>query len=134
VRERLVRSDHPEVITTGRGGELMRIRTIAAATIVAAGLTATLTGVASASTPAAPPPGGGMIIRCEDGKPVTRELTDEDRERIREMRERAGEPREGGRVTFHGEPGADGKRIKIIQGERGEHRSPEEMCAARPAH
>ncbi len=117
----------------------MRIRTIAAATMVAAGLTATLTGAASASTPAGPPPGDAVIIACEDGKPVERELTDADRARIEKMRERAresGELREGHRVLIPRTPGGPGegeKRTKIIVGERGEHRLSDDVCAARPA-
>ena len=115
----------------------MRIRTIAAAALVAAGLAVTLTGAASASTPVVAPSGDGVIITCKDGKPVERELTDADREKIEKLRERAAELGDGehNRIRIPAEPGEPGdgeKRIQIIRGEGGEHRSPEEICADRP--
>jgi hypothetical protein len=95
------------------------LRTIGLAALVAAGLTVTLAGAASAGTPVAGPPGEGVIITCRDGKPVERRATDGDRERIEKLRKRDGES-------------PDGKRRVIIDGERGEdHRSPEEICASR---
>jgi hypothetical protein len=106
----------------------MRLRTITGAAFAAAALTVTLTGAASASTPAATPPGEGVIITCRDGKPVERRVTEADRARIEELRKRAAESPDG-KVRVEG---GDGKHREIIHGERGEgHRSPEEACASR---
>lgn len=97
----------------------MRMRTISLAALVAAALTVTLTGAASASTPAFGPREDGLIITCRDGKPVERRVTDGDREGVEKLRKRDGES-------------PDGKHREIIDGERGEgHRSPEESCASR---
>jgi hypothetical protein len=109
----------------------MRIRTIAGAVLAAAGLTAALTGAASASTPALAPSDEGVIITCRDGKPVERELAEADRQRIEELRKRAAESPDG-KVRVEGE--GKGERRKIIVGERREDRpSPEEICARGPA-
>jgi hypothetical protein len=106
----------------------MRMRTIAGAALAAVGLTVALTGAASASTPAVAPPGDGVIITCRDGKPVERELTEDDRQRIEELRRRAAASPDG-RVRVE-EPSRDGKRKKIIIGERRSgDKSPEEICA-----
>jgi hypothetical protein len=57
----------------------MRIRSTAAAALVAAGLSVALTGAAAAGEP---DPDGAVIITCENGEPVRRALTDEEREWI----------------------------------------------------
>jgi hypothetical protein len=102
----------------------VRIRTIAATVLAAAGLTATLTGAASPSNLTLAPAGDGKIITCRDGRPVERELTDEDRRRIEELRKRAAESPDG-KVRIQGD--REGER-KIITGDR-DGRSPEEICA-----
>jgi hypothetical protein len=61
----------------------MRIRSITAAVLVAAGLSVTLTGAASAGEPE---PDDVVIVTCEDGEPVVREPTDEERDRMRALR------------------------------------------------
>jgi hypothetical protein len=95
------------------------LRTIGLAALVAAGLTVTLAGAASASTPAVGPPEDGVIVACRDGKPVERRVTDGDREGIEKLRKRDGDS-------------PDEKRRVIIDGERGEDRgSPGEICASR---
>jgi hypothetical protein len=83
----------------GEEKEPMRIRTLAAATLVAAGLSVTLTGAASASPPDEPPP-GGFIVTCEDGEAKVRPLTEEERAEIKEMRARAVEAGQDGKVVF----------------------------------
>ena len=102
----------------------MRMRTIAGTALAAAGLTATLTGAASPSNLALAHAGDGKIITCRDGRPVERELTDEDRKRVEELRTRADESPDG-KVRIQGD--RPGQR-KIITGDR-DGRSPEEICA-----
>lgn len=97
----------------------MRMRTITGATLAAGALTATLTGAASAGTPADAPPGDAVIVTCRDGERTERRVTGADRERIEEMRERAG-----------GSP--DGKHREIVHGAGDADRgSPGEHCADR---
>jgi hypothetical protein len=107
----------------------MRMRTITGAVLAAAGLTLTLTGAASASTPAVPPPGDGKIIICKDGEVVEREPTEADRKRIEELRARAAESPDG-KVRIEGKGQGEGKRKRIIIGERPDGKSPEEICAS----
>ncbi len=57
-------------------------RSTAAAVLVAAGLAVTTTGAASAGEPDEDGP-DVVIVTCEDGEPVVREPTDEERERLR---------------------------------------------------
>ena len=102
----------------------MRMRTIAGTALAAAGLTATLTGAASPNNLTLAPAGDGKIITCRDGRPVERELTDEDRKRIEELRKRAAESPDG-KVRIQGDHA--GER-KIITDDR-DGRSPEEICA-----
>ena len=102
----------------------MRMRTIAGAALAAAGLTVTLTGAAGASTPALAPAGDAQIITCRDGRPVERELTDEDWQRIEELRRRAAESPDG-KVRIEGQ--GEGERKIITDGRDG--RSPEEICS-----
>jgi hypothetical protein len=93
------------------------MRSIAGATLVAAALSVTLTGAASAATPAAGPPGDGdgVVIACRDSKPVERRVTEADRE---QMRKRQAE--------------SNGEKVRVEKpGDRKHHRSPEETCADR---
>jgi hypothetical protein len=60
----------------------MRMRSTAAAVLVAAGLAVITTGAASAGEPDDDGP-DVVIVTCEDGEPVVREPTDEERERLR---------------------------------------------------
>ncbi|WP_219418723.1 hypothetical protein [Pseudonocardia nigra] len=53
----------------------MRIRTLAAAALVAAGLTVSLAGAAGAAEPGGPDP-RPVILTCEDGRVETRPATD----------------------------------------------------------
>jgi hypothetical protein len=87
----------------------MRIRTLAAAVVAAAGLSVTLTGAASAATAEEPPPGDVFVLTCEDGRAVVRPATEEDRERIEEMRSRA----DVERVEIDGPDGKKVERIKV---------------------
>jgi hypothetical protein len=112
-----------EAVQHATEGDSVRIRTIAGSAIAAAGLTVTLTGAASASTPALTPAGDGKIITCRDGKPVEREPTDEERRRIEELRKRAAES-PNGKVRVEDR---EGNRKFITDGR--DRRSPEEMCA-----
>jgi Spy/CpxP family protein refolding chaperone len=105
----------------------MRMRTIGAAVVAAAALTVTLTGAAGASTPAGAPAGDGVIIICKNGKLEKREMTEEDRKRIEELRKRAAESPDG-KVRIEGE--GEGKR-KVIIGDGRDGRSPEEICESR---
>jgi hypothetical protein len=113
-----------EAVQHATEGDSVRMRTIAGSALAAAGLTVTLTGAASASTPALAPAGDGKIITCRDGKPVERELTDEDRRRIEELRKRAAESPDG-KVRVEGD--REGNRKIITDGR--DRRSPEEMCS-----
>jgi hypothetical protein len=67
----------------------MRIRTLAAAALAAAGLSVTLTGAASATPTDDPPPGDVFVITCEGGRSEVRPITDEERAKFEEMRSRA---------------------------------------------
>jgi L-aminopeptidase/D-esterase-like protein len=120
----------------------MRIRTMAAAVVAAAGLSVALTGAASAATTEEPPSGDFVIATCEDGELEVRPATEEDRERIEEMRARA----DGGPVVFgragegrgrmvralppDAEPGRDGRVVRVVvgPGERGDRAKA--TCAA----
>ena len=106
----------------------MRMRTIGATVVAAAALTVTLTGAASASTPAGAPAGEGVIVTCKNGQLEKREMTEEDRKRIEELRKRAAESPDG-KVRIEGE-GGEGKRKVIIGGGR-DGRSPEEICESK---
>jgi hypothetical protein len=98
-------------------GVSMRMRSIAGAGLVAAALSVTLTGAASAATPAAGPPGDGdgVVITCRDGKPIERRVTDADREQIRKRQAEAD----------------DGKVRVQKPHDRRHHRAPEEACENR---
>ncbi|OLT00016.1 hypothetical protein BJF90_36660 [Pseudonocardia sp. CNS-004] len=100
------------------------MRTIAGTALAAAGLTAALTGAASPSNLTLAPTDAGKIITCRDGRPVEREVTDEDRKRIEELRKRAAESPDG-KVRIQGDREVE---RKIITGDR-DGRSPEEICA-----
>ena len=93
----------------------MRMRTIAGAALVAAVLSITLTGAASAATPAAGPPGDAVIITCRDGKPVERRATDAEREQMRKR---------------HVEP--SGEKVRVVEPrDQRYYDSPEKACADR---
>jgi hypothetical protein len=80
----------------------MRMRSTAMAVLVAAGLSVTLTGAAAAGEPDDDGP-DVVIVTCEDGEPVVREPTDEERERLRALP-------------------APPERARVERGERAEHR------------
>lgn len=61
----------------------MRKRTIAVAVLVAAGLSVVTAGAASAGEP--DDDRGPVIVTCENGEIVTREPTEEERERMRTL-------------------------------------------------
>jgi hypothetical protein len=61
----------------------MRRRTVAAAVLVAAGLSVLTAGAAAAGEP--DDERGPLIVTCENGELVTREPTQEDRERLRDL-------------------------------------------------
>jgi hypothetical protein len=72
--------------------EIVQIRSIGAALLVAAAVTVTLTGAASAGEPDRDDRADRraddatvLILRCEDGEVVRRELTDDERERLRAL-------------------------------------------------
>jgi hypothetical protein len=94
----------------------MRIRSIAGAALVAAALSVTLTGAASAATPAAggPGDGAGVVITCRDGKPVERRVTEADREQIRKRQAESGD-----------------EKVRIEKPGDRRHGAPEEACANR---
>jgi hypothetical protein len=85
----------------------MRKRTIAVAVLLAAGLSVVTTGAASADEPE--PRRGPVIVTCEDGELVTREPTDEERDRLRARPVPPGRP--------HIE---DGPRLRVEPDGRGE--------------
>lgn len=87
----------------------MRIRRIGAAALVAAGLSVTLTGAASAGEP--DPEGEIRIVTCEDGELVVREPNDEERERVKRFRVA---PPDGGERRVHVRPGPDARDLPPI--------------------
>ncbi|GAA1265756.1 hypothetical protein GCM10009609_31150 [Pseudonocardia aurantiaca] len=110
----------------------MRIRTLAAAALAAAGLSVTLTGAASATSIDDPPPGDAFVITCEGGRSEVRPITEEERAKFEEMRDRAieegvvkegpgehhvrvdgepGGPKDGPFVVFKGPPPGDSKEL-----------------------
>ncbi len=82
----------------------MRIRSITVAALVTAGLSVALTGVAAAGEP---DPDDAVIVTCENGEPVRRAPTDEERER---MRTRAAPP--GAVLARPAEPVLRGERVE----------------------
>jgi hypothetical protein len=102
----------------------MRKRSIAMAVLVAAGLSVTATGAASAGEP--DDDRGPVIVTCENGELVTREPTEEDRERLRAVPAPPERPRvEEGR-RHHVEPDdgrtrvlPDGGVIRVVPAEPG---------------
>jgi hypothetical protein len=102
----------------------MRKRSIAVAVLVAAGLSVVTTGAASAGEPDDEP--RTLIVTCEDGELVTREPTEEDRERIRVRPAPPERPRveEGRRYRVEPDEGAvrvlpDGEAIRVVPAEPG---------------
>jgi hypothetical protein len=90
-------------------------RSIAVAVLVAAGFSVTATGAASAGEPG--DDRGPVIVTCEDGELVTREPTEEDRERLRALPAPPEPPRvEEGR-RYRVEPG--GGVIRVVPAEPG---------------
>ena len=99
-------------------------RSIAAAVLVAAGLSVLTTGAAAAGEP--DDERGPLIVTCENGDLVTREPTEEDRERLRVVPAPPERPRveEGRRHRV--EPGEghtrvlpDGGVIRVVPAEPG---------------
>jgi hypothetical protein len=96
----------------------MRKRSIAVAVLVAAGLSVVTAGAASAGEPDVR---GPLIVTCENGELVTREPTDEERERLRtlpppqrveEGRRHRAEPDEGDTRVL-----PDGGVIRVVPAE-----------------
>jgi hypothetical protein len=85
----------------------MRIRTLAAALVAAAGLSVTLTGAAGAATPPEPPAPAAdvFVVTCTDGRATVRPATEEDRERLEKMRAEAG----GEKAVLRGTDAAPGR-------------------------
>jgi hypothetical protein len=103
----------------------VRKRSIAAAVLVAAGLSVLTTGAASAGEPY--DERGPLIVTCEDGELVTREPTEEDRERLRAMPAPPERPRVEERRHGRVEPDdgrtrvlPDGRAIRVVPAEPGE--------------
>jgi hypothetical protein len=102
----------------------MRRRSIAVAVLVAAGLSVVTAGAASAGEP--DDERGPVIVTCEHGELVTREPTEEERERLRTLPARPAHPRvEEGR-RHRAEPGGgdtrvlpDGGAIRVVPAEPG---------------
>jgi hypothetical protein len=100
----------------------MRIRTIAGSVLAAAGLTAALTGSASASTSGPGEPSGeAVVVTCEDGKATVRPLTEEERARLQAVRAGNGGSGRADKVRVHVRPPADvdhvhphAKKIKVL--------------------
>jgi hypothetical protein len=93
------------------------------AVLVAAGLSVATAGAASAGEP--DDERGPVIVTCEDGDLVTREPTEEERERLREVPDRVERPRVEGR-HHRVEPDAgrsrvlpDGGVIRVVPAEPG---------------
>jgi hypothetical protein len=102
----------------------MRKRSIALAVLVAAGLSVATTGAASAGEP--DEERGPLIVTCEDGELVTREPTEEDRERLRVRPAPPERPRveEGRRYRIEPDEGdvrvlPDGGVIRVVPAEPG---------------
>jgi hypothetical protein len=81
----------------------MRKRSIAVAVLVAAALSVVTAGAASAGEP--DDERGPMIVTCENGEIVTREPTEEERERLRTRHHRV-EPGDRALRVVPAEPGA----------------------------
>jgi hypothetical protein len=105
----------------------MRMRSTAAAVLVAAGLAVTITGAAAAGEPDDDRP-DSVMVTCENGEPVVRVPTEEERERLRvlpaeparplpERAERAGDG-SAGRAETRVLP--DGGVIRVVPAEPGE--------------
>jgi hypothetical protein len=101
-------------------------RSIAVAVLVAAGLSVTTTGAASAGEP--DDDRGLVIVTCEDGELVMREPTEEDRERLRALPALPARPRveveEGRRYRVEPDDGPtrvrpDGGVIEVVPAEPG---------------
>jgi hypothetical protein len=99
---------------------------IAVAVLVAAGLSVTTTGAASAGEP--DDDRGLVIVTCEDGELVMREPTEEDRERLRALPALPERPRveveEGRRYRVEPDDGPtrvmpDGGVIEVVPAEPG---------------
>jgi hypothetical protein len=86
----------------------MRQRSIAMAVLVAAGLSVATAGAASAGEP---DERGLLIVTCEDGDLVTREPTEEERERLRGVPDRVDRPRVEGR---HHRVGPEAGRSRVL--------------------
>ena len=102
----------------------MRNRGIAVAVLVAAGLSVVTTGAAAAGEP--DDERGPVIVTCENGKLVTREPTEEERERLRTVPARPARPHveEGRRYRVEPEEGdtrvlPDGGVIRVVPAEPG---------------
>ncbi|MHA6621054.1 hypothetical protein [Pseudonocardia sp. DLS-67] len=111
----------------------MRKRSIALAVLVAAGLSVATAGAASAGEP--DDERGPLIVTCENGEIVTREPTEEERERMRTLPARPAHPRvEEGR-SHRAEPERgdtrvlpDGGAVRVVPAEPGA--PPPVMCDA----
>jgi hypothetical protein len=103
----------------------MRKRSIAVAVLVAAGLSVVTTGAASAGEPDRDDR-GPVIVTCEDGEPVVREPTEEERERFHARPappERPHvEPARPGRPRVEGETRVlpEGGVIRVVPAEPGD--------------
>jgi hypothetical protein len=102
----------------------MRIRSIAVAVLVAAGLSVATTGAASAGEP--DDERGPLIVICKDGELMMREPTEEDRERLRVRPAPPERPdvEEGRRYRVEPDGGAvrdlpDGGVIRVVPAEPG---------------
>lgn len=97
-------------------------RSIAVAVLVAAGLSVATAGAASAGEP---DERGPLIVTCENGELVTREPTEEDRERLRAVPARPEPPRlEEGRRQIERREGdvrvlPDRGAIRVVPGAPG---------------
>jgi hypothetical protein len=104
----------------------MRRRSIAVAVLVAAGLSVTTTGAASAGEP--DDDRGPVIVTCEDGEFVIREPAEEDHERLRALPALPARPgvgvEEGRRYRVEPDDGPtrvrpDGGVIEVVPAEPG---------------
>jgi hypothetical protein len=109
----------------------MRMRNAAVAVLVAAGIAVTTTGAASAGEPDDRPE--DVIVICEDGRPVVREPTDEERERLRARPDRVERHRVGpdGRVEGETRVLPDGGVVRVVPAEPGA--APPMECGAHVA-
>ena len=114
----------------------MRIAGIGAAVLVAAALSVTLTGVASAGEPDDDRDGERadvVIVRCEDGELVRREPTDEERERMRALPTEPGWIVGGERAERSGRvEGVPQRGVHVVPAEPAEPGAVECAVAARP--